>query len=252
MKKKNLWFVLPALLLVFSMAFMSCGDGGSSDDKDDKNTDGGTPSYPSYPSGPSGPSITSETWKTDDGMVLKLNSDNSIYVTQNDKDYMQGTYTISGNSITINITRVHGRSLNESLEETGEEGPTFENTWYTKDQIITAYKSWIKKQDPDLSEDDISDMLDEISAHLDEIFTPMTGTINGNTLTLDDMTFTKDQLSGGGDTAITITTTSLPSGTVNTAYSQTLTATGDTPITWSRDSGTLPNGLSLSSSGTIS
>jgi hypothetical protein len=49
----------------------------------------------------------------------------------------------------------------------------------------------------------------------------------------------------------TITTTSLPSGTVGTAYSQTLTATGDTPITWSIDAGRLPTGLMLSN-GTIS
>ena len=44
-----------------------------------------------------------------------------------------------------------------------------------------------------------------------------------------------------------ITTTSLPNGTVGASYSQTLTATGDTPITWSV-SGTLPVGLSLNSS----
>ena len=49
-----------------------------------------------------------------------------------------------------------------------------------------------------------------------------------------------------------ITTVSLPGGTVGTAYSQTLTATGTTPITWSRESGTLPAGLSLAANGTIS
>ncbi len=43
-----------------------------------------------------------------------------------------------------------------------------------------------------------------------------------------------------------ITTTILPDGTVGTAYSQTLSATGDTPITWSLSGGNLPNGLSLS------
>lgn len=53
-------------------------------------------------------------------------------------------------------------------------------------------------------------------------------------------------------TAPTITTASLPDGTVNTAYSQTLAADGDTPITWSLDSGSLPTGLTLSSGGTIS
>ena len=45
--------------------------------------------------------------------------------------------------------------------------------------------------------------------------------------------------------ALTITTTSLPSGTVGTAYNQTLAATGTAPITWDITTGTLPAGLSL-------
>lgn len=52
--------------------------------------------------------------------------------------------------------------------------------------------------------------------------------------------------------APTITTTSLPYALVGVPYSQTLTATGDTPITWSIDSGSLPTGLTLSPSGVIS
>jgi hypothetical protein len=43
-----------------------------------------------------------------------------------------------------------------------------------------------------------------------------------------------------------ITTGSLPNGQVGTAYSATLSATGDAPITWSIQSGSLPAGLSLS------
>ena len=59
--------------------------------------------------------------------------------------------------------------------------------------------------------------------------------------------------SGSGSGAPSITTTSAPGGTVGTAYSQTLTATGGvTPYTWSLSSGTLPAGLSLNTSGTIS
>ena len=46
------------------------------------------------------------------------------------------------------------------------------------------------------------------------------------------------------DAAPTITTDTLPDGKVGEAYSQTLTATGTAPITWSIDSG-LPAGLSL-------
>jgi len=44
----------------------------------------------------------------------------------------------------------------------------------------------------------------------------------------------------------------LPNGTAGTAYNQTVTATGDTPITWSLESGTLPTDLSLADTGIIS
>lgn len=52
---------------------------------------------------------------------------------------------------------------------------------------------------------------------------------------------------------LTITTSSLPNGIVMTAYSQTVTASGGTgSYSFSLASGTLPAGLSLSASGTIS
>jgi formylglycine-generating enzyme required for sulfatase activity len=55
-----------------------------------------------------------------------------------------------------------------------------------------------------------------------------------------------DPVDGKKGVAPTITTATLQGGTVETAYSQTLVATGDTPITWSLDGGTsLPAGLNL-------
>ena len=55
------------------------------------------------------------------------------------------------------------------------------------------------------------------------------------------------------NTPPTITTASLPNGVVGVAYTTTtLAATGSTPITWTRKSGSLPNGLTLSSNGVIS
>jgi hypothetical protein len=52
---------------------------------------------------------------------------------------------------------------------------------------------------------------------------------------------------------LTISTTSLPNGTVNSAYSAALKSVGGTgTITWSISQGSLPTGLSLSASGTIS
>ena len=46
-------------------------------------------------------------------------------------------------------------------------------------------------------------------------------------------------------TAPVITTASLPNGTVGTAYTQTLAATGAAPIAWSISAGSLPAGLNL-------
>jgi hypothetical protein len=53
--------------------------------------------------------------------------------------------------------------------------------------------------------------------------------------------------------SLTITTSSLPNGSRNVAYSATLTASGGKmPYAWSIASGNLPTGLSLGSTGTIS
>jgi len=60
-------------------------------------------------------------------------------------------------------------------------------------------------------------------------------------------------LCGVGHAAVSIVTTSLPGVTIGVPYSQQLVATGGVlPYVWSLDSGTLPAGLSLSSSGLIS
>lgn len=52
--------------------------------------------------------------------------------------------------------------------------------------------------------------------------------------------------------APTITTITLPNGTVGTAYNQTLIADGTAPITWKVTGGDLPDGLSLSEDGVLS
>ena len=52
--------------------------------------------------------------------------------------------------------------------------------------------------------------------------------------------------------APTITTTTLPNGTVDAEYNQTLIADGTAPITWKVTGGDLPDGLSLSEDGVLS
>jgi len=84
--------------------------------------------------------------------------------------------------------------------------------------------------------------------------TPTTeGTSTFTVKATNDAGYVTKQLSITIKVAPTITTTSLPDGTVGKAYSrQTLTATGTTPITWSIDTGRLPTGLTLSRLGEIS
>ncbi len=90
------------------------------------------------------------------------------------------------------------------------------------------------------------------------------GVIAGNPTAAGPATFTAQVKDSSGATAtqsltitiaapqLTITTASLPNGTVGAAYSQTLVASGGTGgYIWSVSSGSLPAGLSLSGAGVI-
>lgn len=76
------------------------------------------------------------------------------------------------------------------------------------------------------------------------VVTNAAGSVTSNTVTLT--------VTPPVSVAPTITTAALPNGTAGTAYSQALAASGDTPIIWSLESGSLPTGLTLSSAGIIS
>ena len=79
---------------------------------------------------------------------------------------------------------------------------------------------------------------------------------NGHNVIVDGGTLDegiKNSLGGSVKYTPTITTTSLPNGTAEAAYSTTFLAEGTAPITWSVTGGSLPEGLSLdASTGVIS
>lgn len=73
---------------------------------------------------------------------------------------------------------------------------------------------------------------------------------SGNPTGASEVSF---DLGSGPALSPTITTTCpLTNGTVNVAYNATMTATGDTPITWTLDSGAWPTGISMNTSGVVS
>jgi putative Ig domain-containing protein len=92
------------------------------------------------------------------------------------------------------------------------------------------------------------------------------GTISGTPTIASSSTFVVRVLDGNNNHAskgltlivkpaapLTISTTQLPRGSVGTTYSQSLGAAGgQTPYTWSIQSGSLPDGLTLNQSGVIS
>ncbi|MCC6389561.1 MAG: putative Ig domain-containing protein [Bryobacterales bacterium] len=92
------------------------------------------------------------------------------------------------------------------------------------------------------------------------LLNPTTGILNGTPTAAGDFTFTifaldadQRRVTKTFTMSITgqfqITTTTLPSGVVGTAYSQTLTTTGGLgTVTWSQPSGTLPTSLQLNTS----
>jgi len=156
--------------------------------------------------------IGNQVWKFTNGSFITTISGNNV---------MRGYYTTNNNIITIIVTDIYGGyTLAYGLSP----------GWYSRNDL--------KK-------------LGVTDAEIDELFLPIPEpySIIGNTFIWGDDTYTKDD--GGTDpgpgtgTAPTITTASLPNGTVGSTYSQTLRATGNTPITWSIDRGTLPAGLSL-------
>lgn len=77
------------------------------------------------------------------------------------------------------------------------------------------------------------------------------GNLTNNGTIINKGTLTGD-VGGSGTVTPKITTDSLPNGTVDAEYKQTLTADGTAPITWSVTGGSLPDGLSLSEDGVLS
>ena len=90
--------------------------------------------------------------------------------------------------------------------------------------------------------------------------TPKASGSSSFTVTVKDSAASPQSVTGSESIAVAVavipiqlTTSSLPGGTVSTAYSATLTASGGTsPYTWSVVSGSLPAGLNLSTAGVIS
>jgi hypothetical protein len=142
--KKRLW-EMPAIVLVFGMAFIGCpNDDGSS---------GG------------GDSALNGTWVSGSGsnqQEIKLDNGN-FEVSSGGNSMMKGTYAAAGGKLTIKITRVHGDMLG------------IESKWYSKDELKTA----VKQANPGMTDEQFEENFSSVFTEQTGDYS-----VNGNTLTM--------------------------------------------------------------------
>ena len=151
MANKNSSIAILVMTLIFEMALVGCvtavASGGDSDLSGDSHLNG--------------------TWVDSDGYEYTFDNGN-LLISEGESLLSKGTYTTSGNSMTMTVTHVHGG-------HPGIEG-MLESRWYTKSQYEASPFGMYTSDEG-----------------LDQIFYTVTGTfsVNGNILTLDGKIFTR-------------------------------------------------------------
>ena len=158
-----------ALVAIIGFSFVSCKEGGGNDP-------------------------LNGTWVNSEmGAKVVLNNGSiTMSILDDEESFVEGykgTYSTSGNNITITITQVSGAML----EYFGVDGFSA-SQWYTKQQIKDVLIQ--AALDDGMSQADAEEIVDEIMADMqDQIFSPFTGTLSDNTLTFtmwgEPQTFTK-------------------------------------------------------------
>jgi hypothetical protein len=102
MKNRKSWIVMSAIVLVFGMMVVGCGD-------------------------PDADPALNGTWVMDDYDVEIKFDDGNFWVSSYGKDLFRGTYITSGSTLTMITTHVHANCLDEG------------SGWYTRAQFIQMY-----------------------------------------------------------------------------------------------------------------
>jgi hypothetical protein len=172
---------------------------------------------------------------------------------------ISGLPTTAGtSSVTFQVTDSHGADVSEDISITIDATLSFLTTSLPDGAVNDAYS-----QEMDVYGGNSINTWSVISGALPAGLSlgSSTGTISGTPTATGSSSFTVQVTDGDGgtatqalsitiETAFSVTNTTLPDGTVNNSYSQTLAASGGsgTYTAWTVSSGSLPAGLSLASS----
>ena len=187
---KNLFKLIGiiAMAAVIGFSFAACGDDDGTTGGNSGN--GGNPVSGGNPgNGGGGTGGLNGTWVNQAGEVWVLNNGN-LTVSNNDGEFIRGTYSTSGNNITVTFTQVKGSAFGEDGAEMG----LSPNQWYTKPQFRTAVINYAVSEG--MTQAKAAELADELLEEF-PLFDPMTGpyTLSGNTLNIDGAVFTRQ---GGG------------------------------------------------------
>jgi hypothetical protein len=158
MKNFIKWLGIIALAAVIGFSFAACG-----------GDDGGD-----------GAGSVDGTYNSADGEKLVLNN-GSFTFSQNGVDVLKGTYTASGNNITMTVTQINGAALGEDASDIG----LSTSKWYTEQQLKTETINYFKSEGMTQAQAEAA-FNEYMGPLMSEMFITITGTLNGNTLTLDD------------------------------------------------------------------
>jgi hypothetical protein len=140
------------------------------------------------------------TWKSGEGEIIKFNK-GSFEISQNNKPGMRGAYTVgakSAGSITMVVQALHGDVLNKHQDAVAFD----DNKWYNKNQVLDAFRKWIREENSSITDDQISAALGEMSDSFNDIFSTYTGTIDGDTIIVDGTAYTRD--TGGENNKLSV------------------------------------------------
>ena len=135
------------------------------------------------------------TWVNQAGEVWVFNNGN-LTVSNNDGEFMRGTYSTSGNSITVTFTQIKGTVFGEDAADIG----LSTSQWYTKSQLRSAIINYAVSHHG-IPESQAATFVDGLLEEKFPFYDPMTGTytLSGDTLTIGSATLTmQDSSSGGG------------------------------------------------------
>jgi uncharacterized lipoprotein YehR (DUF1307 family) len=168
--RKN-WLGILVIALVFGMMVVGCDD----DSTDDSSGGGG--------GGSTDPALNG-TWVGiyESGGSIELHFNNgSFEQIYNNSPYFKGTYTTSGNNVTIKITHLHGNLFGGEAK------------WYTKTEAKTLLKEFSTRTDAEIDE----------LLNYSYYTRTLTYSVSGNTLTLTETYTDEDGIKQNSTSTLT-------------------------------------------------